>query len=256
MVAKIVEVNTSKEIVCLLKDLGKGAVIFCDIDDTIIVPNSKSFHTSKSGHLIDEIKQNKKQYKNYETIISNWRLQRKVMLVDSFWSDTINLLKKYHTVYGLTKMDPGNIGNIPSIEKWRFDELKSLGVMFSPNDQLNNFIPASYKSEDEPKPVFFNGIFFTGSYSKGEVVDLYKTILKPNYIVMIDDRINHLKDVQNFCLRESINYLGVCYNGVSLLPFQKDLRITNFQRQYLIKNAQWLEDDEALKLINQGISVK
>jgi len=56
--------------------------IFLDVDDTIIIPKSKTFRAAPYNQMIDRIKDNKSNYDNYEEIVSNWRLQRKVMLID------------------------------------------------------------------------------------------------------------------------------------------------------------------------------
>ena len=76
----------------------KGSLIFVDVDETILTPKSNSFrinppHTS----IIQQIRNNKKSYRNFEEILSNWRLSRKVILVEEGWPGFIDRLKEHLT---------------------------------------------------------------------------------------------------------------------------------------------------------------
>nr|WP_231555828.1 hypothetical protein [Rickettsia hoogstraalii] len=111
-------------------------VSFIDVDDTIIALKSKTFKKPPYNKMIDRIKENKSNYDNYEEIVSNWRLQRKVILIDEEWAEVINKLKAKFPVYALTQMNTGEFGNILSTQDWRYKELKSLGIEFSDNEEL------------------------------------------------------------------------------------------------------------------------
>lgn len=242
--AKLFEAYSAQEIQEHLESLPQDSVIFVDIDDTIITPSSKAFRSPPSNtinggikNIIDEIKSHKEKYPNYQDIISNWRLRRKVVLLDDHWPTLTNQLKERHFIYGLTKMDVGKFGLIPSIEEWRYKELESLGVQFSQNDLLPSDILDGAS--------FFKGIFFTGENSKSQTIGYYLSVLKPLTIVMIDDRFEHLKDIQFFCKQQGINFWGIHYKGLEKLTDLPNPNVVNFQKEYLIRNMQWLEDDEA-----------
>ncbi|KJV61903.1 hypothetical protein [Rickettsia amblyommatis] len=66
----------------IIENAPTRASIFIDVDDTLITPKSKTFKKPPYNQIIDRIKENKSSYDNYEEIISNWRLQRKVILSD------------------------------------------------------------------------------------------------------------------------------------------------------------------------------
>ncbi|MCZ6904025.1 MAG: hypothetical protein O7C58_09165 [Rickettsia endosymbiont of Ixodes persulcatus] len=70
-----------------------------DIDDTIIIPKSKTFRAAPYNQMIDRIKESKSNYNNYEEIVSNWILQRKVILIDEEWVEVLNNLKENYPVY-------------------------------------------------------------------------------------------------------------------------------------------------------------
>ena len=242
-----ITVRSTLEIESCLKDLPKDSMIFIDIDDTIITPISRTFRVAPYNKLMDNIKKNKDAYPNYMQIVSNWRLQRKVMLLDEKWPAIMMKLKERFSVYALTKMDTGKFGNISSMEKWRFEELKSLGIEFSKSDQ----IPNDMLNDGQNNPRFYNGIFITGEKSKGQTLEIYSEFIKADVVVMIDDRIEHLEDVGAFCDKHSIKFIGLLFKGLENLKERPDPAVSSFQSKHLIENAQWLEDEEALKAMNQ-----
>jgi predicted phosphatase len=236
--------KTSAEVLKHLDGISENSIIFIDIDDTVITPVSKTFRKAPYNKLMDEIKKNKHQYKNYEEILSNWRLQRKAMLLDSNWPDVLSRLKQSYRVYGLTQMDNGEFGNIKSMEEWRHAELKSLGIEFAddgivPQEPINN---AS----------FYKGLFFTGANSKSQTISHYAQYLKANTFVMIDDREGHLENIKQFCEENSIQFIGIKFAGLENSQDEPNPEIAALQKKYLIEYAKWLEDDEAAELIKQN----
>lgn len=233
--------KTSKEVLNILEKIPQNSIIFVDVDDTIFTPVSKTFRRAPHNRLIDDIKDNKNKYKNYEEIVSNWRLQRKIMLTDSYWPLALAELKKKYRVYALTKMDIGKFGNIESMEKWRYSELESLGIEFSYND----LIP----QEPINNASFYKGIFITGLNSKSQTILHYLQYLKADTLVMIDDKKEHLKDIKQFCKKIGVKFVGIIFNGLENFEDIPNADIFSIQKKHLIEHAKWLEDEEAeLKL--------
>ncbi|HJD67316.1 MAG TPA: DUF2608 domain-containing protein [Rickettsia endosymbiont of Bembidion lapponicum] len=236
--------SSASEILELIKNIPTNALIFLDIDDTIITPESVTFRKPPYNQMLDRIKANKNNYDNFEEIVSNWRLQRKVILIDEEWGQVLNTLKKDYPVYALTQMNTGEFGNIPSMQEWRYEELKSLGIEFSDNEKLAIFSPAK---KDEA--VFYKGIFITGNHSKSGTLAKFSKELQASFIVFVDDRKNHIEDMQNYCEKNNIGFLGILFDGLKNLSDEPDPKLAEFQEQYLIENAEWLEDVEAYKLM-------
>lgn len=244
----IVTAKNLSEIQKYLEKIPSDSTIFFDVDDTIITPISKAFRNVSPGNLIDEIKQNKNAYANFDTILSNWRLERKVQLVDSNIPALILSLKSKYPVYALTKMEGGAFGNIKSMEEWRANELKSLGVEFSENSTISS------RKTTPHGPIFYKGIFITGAGSKSQLLEFYMNSLQPKYIVLIDDREEQLLDIQQFCLNHKLPFLGIYFTAVKHFPEKADPKVVEFQKQYLLKHEHWLEDEEAAKLMEkQGL---
>lgn len=243
-------VKTCHQIADSLKELPRHSLIFIDVDDTIITPASKAFRVPAHHQIIDEIKRNKELYPHSEIIVSNWRLQRKIQLVDPLWPALIQDLKKDHSVFGLTKMDTGHYGVIPSMESWRYEELKKLGIEFSQDERLTEHkLPNNMTLSNTPS--FYKGIFFTGFASKGDVVRSYQDHLLPScpHISLIDDRQEQLEDIGSLCETLSIPFTGIHFSGASAISPQPDAAIMAFQKNYLLENYKWLEDDEAERLM-------
>lgn len=243
---QIIPVHTIQEVQKALSTIDDDSVIFIDVDDTLITPKSNGFRaTSPYRFLIDDLKKNRDHYPNFEAILSHWRLQRKTILVCQEWPQLINTLKQKHPVYALTKMETGPIGDIPSMEKWRYEELVGKGISFTPTfngASEETFVTDSSKTHP---PTFYKGIFITGSFHKSDVIRAFLKTQHPQQIVLIDDRPEYLQDAIEECNRQSIPFLGILFKGTELIPGQPDPKIAEFQKQYLLEKAQWLEDEEA-----------
>lgn len=247
---QIITIHTVPEIQKTLAKLEKDATIFIDVDDTLITPKSKIFRDSSPYRfLIDDLKRDRAQFNNFEKILSHWRLQRKTMLVSDLWPSFINNLKVTHPVYALTKMETGAIGAIPSMEKWRYEELKEKGISFT---SLFHGVSEVTLVSNPSKPYsasFYNGIFITGSFNKSDVIRIFLKETASSQIVLIDDRLEHLQDIAEECKRQSLPFLGILFKGTQLILGEPQQEVAEFQKQYLLKRAQWLEDEEATQRI-------
>jgi len=242
---KIAEAQSATEVLKIIEqNAKKGATVFLDIDDTIIAPKSNSFRDGH--HFIDEMKKHSADYGNFVDMLSDWRLKRRTILIGEDWPKVILKLRNDYAVYGLTKMDSGSFGKIASMEKWREKELRNLGIIFTQNDVAQNLRIDMYKMN----PTFYGGILFTGSASKSEALMAFDSALSPTFVVLVDDRLEHLQDVEEFCKNNDLEFLGIHFTGAKFLPGVYRPDIAEFQKKYLIEHSLWLEDDEAERLLN------
>lgn len=247
---KIITASTLPEIQQALSSLPEGTIIFIDVDDTIITPQSKVFRsTSPFRNIIDQIKKQRDHIPHVEKLLSHWRLQRKSILVSEQWPTFINTLKKHYKVYALTKLETGRVGAIPSMEKWRYAELKEKGVTFTPTcPGISEGILV--KDTSQPYPAtFYRGIFMTGSFNKSDVIAAFAKTRRPPHIVLIDDRQEYLQDAIEECNRQSLHFIGILFKGIENIRGEPDPKVAEFQKQYLLEHAQWLEDEQAKEKI-------
>jgi hypothetical protein len=242
----MIEAYTLAEVQKALSTLKEGAVIFIDVDDTLITPQSKIFRfLSPYRFLIADLKKNREKFPHFETIVSHWRLQRKTMRVSDAWPDLIKTLKEKYPVYALTQMESGSMGAISSLEKWRYEELAAKGISFTSSYKgVSEKVLLKGGSKTYPA-VFYQGIFMTGSFHKSDVIRAFLHTQKPTQIVLIDDRKEMLEEVEIECRKHSLPFLAIHFKGVELIPGQPDPRVAEFQKHTLFKHAQWLEDEEA-----------
>ena len=247
----IVTAYTVSEVEQHLSTLQKGAVIFFDVDDTLITPQSAVFRSSSPFRtIIDYIKQHRDTIPHVEMILSHWRLQRKVRLVSEEWPEFINDLKQRYAVYALTKLETGTVGAITSMEEWRYEELKQLGITFTPTcSGISDGVLVERK--DYPA-TFTKGIFITGACNKSDVLAAFLKAGRPPQIVLIDDRPEYLVDAIAECNRQSLPFLGILFKGETLIPGEPDPKVAEFQKQYLLEQGEWLEDEEAVKRVYKG----
>lgn len=217
-----------------------------DIDDTIIVPKSLTFQAHKYRDMISDIKQNKHLHPNYELIISTFRKNREVMLVDDSWPTVLSALRAKITSYGLTKIDSGRFGIIDSVEKWRYEELKAHGIEFDP--QLQNV------TNTQNMPSLYNGIFFTGTYSKGKTLEYFaKHFTTCDLLIAVDDKEENLWEISEFCTTRGINCSTILFNAIELLAQSTQINEQAFQiqRNMLVENLRWIEYNEALDILRK-----
>jgi len=257
MTNQIKETTDFEQIRAEMKRADQNSLIFFDVDDTIITPKSNLFRPhSKYYHLIDDIKKHIDTIPNYREIISNWRLQRKIVLVDNRWPEfikSLNLANK--NVYAITAMRSGSFGAIDNLEDWRYRELKSAGVMFNGEFLGSDYIealPADLASKIDTPAVFYKGFFMTGLYSKGSVMRYILENQPASKVFFVDDREDHVKDVGKVCAEFGLSYSGFIYRGIDLMKSRSPDYLMEFQKQKLMEESTWYEDEEAAEMLKDA----
>jgi hypothetical protein len=254
----MIEIRSIQEISSLIKKASPSSLLLLDVDDTLITPVSSSFRPQKDGslNLIDQLKNRKEKIKDFHLILGHWRLQRKVMLVESIWPQTLRfLLEKDVPVIGLTKMDTGSFGPIQSMEEWRLKELSQLELFFT--RAINGISSMRLNISQEKYSAFKEGILFTGPFSKGETLSdfLKHTNFQPKEIFFIDDRRDYIKDVQQTVEGLGYDFKGIHYRATENLPGQTNPNIVKIQQHYLLNHQKWLEDDQVQTLIDSSLLI-
>ncbi len=222
---------------------GKPVVLLLDVDDTIILPKSKTFHQAPYNKMMDEIKANKGKYPRFIEIISQWRAQREAMLIHETWPQVLEDLKSVCPVYGLTKVNTGQLGVIDSMEAWRYKELKALRIEFTcPEGTQPNVGLAS----NPDYPAFYQGIMMTGSASKYDTLSRFQDVIPEGaVIIFVDDRLKNVDELAGFAKDHGYGFVGIHYRGLDILEGKADPQIAALQKEVLVSEHKWLEDHEA-----------
>jgi hypothetical protein len=254
----IAPICSLKEISQELEKMGSDSLIVLDVDEVLITSKDLFFHPIAEPFVLGLVKKEMREAKSdeerksIEEKLSTSLLETQRYLLEEDSPALLKrLLNKGCKVVALTSFPTGRFGKVAEVEKWRIDHLKSLGLDFS------SFFPKTGRKEfsfiAKPSiaaPLFQEGILFSRGYAKGDVLVAFLNWIqfKPSKIVFIDDILENHDNMRvvlaanNLCLR-SFHYQ---FNNIPLDDANKE--IIEFQFNNLIKNNQWLGDEEAQKM--------
>jgi len=229
--------------------LSPGSVVLLDVDDTLITPVSAFFHTDPYMKVLDSLKA--EHHPELPHILGNWRLQRRVQLVDPSWPQWIaDLQQKGVLVLALTQLHSRTYGPIASMEQWRHDELATMGLHFS--DPLSSSEPLTLLSSTEGEATYYKGILITGPFSKAQTFGAFLAhIDRPTHVTFMDDRESHLKVMDAWCLAHHIPFEGYHFKGLERFTQKADPRVAAFQQEHLLTQHTWVEDEEAHAIVSR-----
>jgi hypothetical protein len=251
-----VEIVLKTDCILKIKDIFKnteaGTLVLLDVDDTLITPKANIFSYKNNSHrtLIDDIIANKHRISNFTRILSNWRLQRKIVLVSCEWPSIIESMKQNRvSVFALTQIDTGQFGCIRNLERWRYRELKRNGIVFSRFIQGKSRLVL--KKDKNGYAVFYNGVIMTGPFEKVEIFNELLRYVSAKKIIFVDDREENILSLYRFVKNTDILFTGIIFRGVEKCHSIPSDEISNLQKKYLLEKAIWLEDDEAKLLLSR-----
>jgi len=171
-------------------------------------------------------------------------------LVEKGVSRLIERLKTNSHVIALTNFYTGEFGVIPSIENWRYNELKGYGIEFEDVGLIEFGNMSSLRGRN---PVHDRGIIYCDYVNKGDLLlEYYKQLPYPiNHVIFIDDKPNNCLAVEKAFdgvvdTVEVYNYLG----GIKeKAPFDPEL--AKLQLTTLMLRGSWLEDAEAKEMLGR-----
>lgn len=242
----------------MISSLPKGTLLLLDVDSTII--ETPDAHARKHklpegtkgliGQLKDELKDTPDRRNE---VISQWRLQREVILVHPRWPEIIENAKKNGvTVFALTNMETGKLGQIDCMEKWRFEELQSKGIHFS-NGQSNNEYKLNNEDKDKGYALFYHGLILTGVLSgKGVKPNALEKViakeqLSPTCIAFVDDIRSNIDDIKAYAESNNIPFEGIHWRGCELIPGEPNEEIMAKQKEQLLTTGKWLSDEQVVE---------
>jgi hypothetical protein len=224
--------------------------IVFDVDEVILTSEDQLFHP----HYIDRLMKFDKELATRlkEAEIDNLWSQvfktRKAVLVDYEFPEILKLIKKNQRhSFALTKSNTGKVGSISKMEDWRINELKSLGVDFSLLSPFKEEIILNYSDYKKGTPMYKEGVIFTCNKDKGKVLEefLKKSLLKPAYLIFIDDKLENLVSVKKICNKLEIGFLGIHYKVLQEMPhLPLNEEKARLQLYRLETEKKWISDKE------------
>jgi len=231
--------------------IDKDTIIFIELDDTLVMPQSKMFSFDSNPYRIflSNLVSLGEKSPIYLQAVANWFGQRKVKLVEEGWIDFISRARdKGAKIYGICSM-PIHLINI---EEKRLKELKDLGIIF--DSKINNAEELVIKRELPWFAKFYKGIIFNGPYTKPEtILELFKVInLMPKKLITFTNTKYEIRAVDKALRRFNMYFKSVLYLGSREVTGRPEDEIVRFQQRELIEKGKWHEDEEASKLIEDS----
>lgn len=244
----------------------KDTLVIFDIDYVLITPSDEIFIMSTTHDGLEILKNSEDDLlarlpqHDINDIGSAWALSAPWHAVTPDTAKIFNEIKsKGYKVLGLTASGTGGFGRIPSQEKWRVDELKSIGITFdtyfvnAKPGALDIFIPNISQQYAKAKhacfPAASDGIVFTCKIPKGDTLGAYLQFAKilPKKIIFIDDRMNNLETVSAYCKKNNIEFIGYEYTAIKEQAKHLKLNAKRAKLQFRVLELTrtWLSDKQA-----------
>lgn len=267
--SEITKTDNLSPIQAAIEAADENTLVVFDIDDVFIRPQDQILHlahTSLRDKLIEQIK-NKVSFEDFMMLSSIVYLAYKTVLVDPKILDTLALLKERNIKHiALTAAWTGKMGRISSIEQWRVETLKNLGIDFSGSfPDFKEIIFTDLNSLDPGRfPMFKDGILLTCKVKKGKVLArflqeyysraLLRTGPAPQFtrIIFIDDLRKNLESVAHYCQDANIEFQGFEYTASKKqAEFPLNEKRAKMQFDILQQEQRWASDSEVDSLLGQ-----
>ena len=233
-----------------LAEAEKDTLVIFDVVDTLITCDEPLFHSNNKktfGKVSEGYFQNlpKEKVDELMTTILN---ERKTSLVDVKVLDLLDLVRKKHLkMLVLTSCGTGKYGLIEKMEDWRLHQLESVGLHF---EDISLQDERWFDSMLGPHgvPLLKKGVVFSAQIDKSIVLEEVFKVEKLGFkkIIYVDDQLENLQEVEAFCKKNGIEFVGFEYTAVRDRPVQKiDEKLIEIQLNVLINEGQWITSEEA-----------
>lgn len=228
--AEIIQIKDIKQVFNGLQEADQKTLVIFDVDMVLIQPSDPAYQMAnikRYGSIAKKV-MNQIPPEKQMVFLSLMTVASKSILIDERLPCFLQeLTQRGIPTIALTANLTGKLGSIQNMEKWRVEDLKRLGIDFSPSapchspilfDQLPAY-RGSYSS-------YLDGVLFVNGtvISKGDLLLSYlsQTGLTPNKVVFVDDREDNLKslDLAIQKLSYPIEYVGFHYLGAMEYPSQ------------------------------------
>lgn len=251
---KITKISSLTPIELILKEADSDILVIFDVTGVLIT-------TQDQIRQLPYKKQFKKIWKDLEDRLGEAKADELLSIVYKnvkpklVEDQSINLFTMLHerktNVLFLSACDTGPWGEIPSLEDWRINELKILGI--DPTKFLPGIQAITFDSLVSPEPGRFPGFkdatLLTCHLPKGGDVlkkFLHHAGLFPKKIIFTDKEREQLESVEAFCKNENIEFIGFEFTAITEGP-KAPLNEERVQLQFktLEEEHKWLSDEEA-----------
>ncbi len=262
--AKIVAVTDASHIRTHFASLDENDLVIFDIKevifahkDYILSPN----HRIKLKQFLSKIAKQKSQAEAnrlYGIVLLNAELR----IVDKDIPVIIKeLLAREIKVIGLTSERTGSFGSIDKIEEVVLGQLKERNIDFSSSFEISRTVLDEAKNINGTSfspSMYKKGVIFAAERQKGEMLEalLKKLDFTPRRIIHIDNSIENITSIKNFCENAGIDYLGINFTKIYIGATRSlSKEISNKQLEVLSNRSRWVSDEIAQCMFDTGLDI-
>lgn len=240
--AEIVQKIDMKDIVPYFEKATDKTLVIFDVDMVIVQPSDPAFQMAnmkRHGIVAKRIMQSIPQ-EHLMLFLSLMTLRSETILIDHKMPEYLQILFKKNTpTIALTANITGSFAETPSVELWRIESLRRLGIDFSnaapykAHHEFKNL--ASYRNNYS---TYVDGMLFVNGrvVSKGDALLAYLNLanLCPNEVIFIDDREDNLKSVEQALKTRTVppTFIGIHFQGAELYP-STDISEHDFENRWM-----------------------
>jgi hypothetical protein len=230
--AEIHQVSKVEEMKNYMEEMTSSDLAVFDVDMVLIHPSDPAFQMANMYRHGKKVKEIMEELNSLEKDIF-WNLiniSGEASLVDEQILPLLGHLKSSKVKsMALTAGLTGSFEKINSMEEWRYNRLKQLGIDFSESfSGTSEVLLVELPMYRGHYATFKNGILFANGEKnptgKGATLNrfLEKVNFKPKKIVFIDDRLENLRVVEETLKKDlSISFVGLHYVGAKEFPSEK-----------------------------------
>ena len=235
-------------------------VVF-DIDEVLIVtkdhyhhPHGESFFFEYTERLIARTPSYHLE-SIHKRLSLSLTLPQRILIEETTPNFIAGLQARGNQVIALTAWPTGSFGHIDQLERVRIDQLTAHNIIFStefkiPDRHIFEHLQHQVRSvtHGQPIPLYEAGMLFSPGLSKGVLLRefLAHVDLRPEHVVFVDDRADHVRSVETELASAGISCDGFQYHGAQrhFRPLNKAL--LQHQFDHLVEHGIWLDDATVL----------
>ena len=244
----------------LLKLADKDTLFIFDVDDVLITPSDEDNFKHPYRNQLWELIANKLTLEKREILESSVVYVTKQVLVESRIINIFDYLKLQQIpTMALTAFGTGKFGVITKKEDFRIKELDSVGISFLSLTPLRGELLAIELENTnmiysdlicKGIPTLKSGIILTAGVDKSVVLEYMFSHYQyyPDTIIFVDDCMRNIVSLKNLCIKLKINFYGLCYRAVYLMPLPViNEHLEKLRFDVLEQECVWLGYSELLK---------
>lgn len=248
--SEIIEAYHLKEFLHHLQDFDAESLILWDVDSTLIIPRDQILKPGNED-ILNEIEMHyfhNKSPQEVRYLVSQVFQRMPFCLVDEEVATLVSALQNRSIpMLGLTAMRTGPFGVIESMENWRVNQLRLLGIDFSGTFPQYAHLTWEESSPRFGHPAIKEGVICCDHVPKGIVLTsfLQKIDWRPRQVLFIDDCLEFVQSVDAAMAKLNIPCICVHYRAVEKMETPVDEALAHYQLKVLVNEQIWLSDTEA-----------